>query len=176
MPTFSTIGQWKETPKDTIDYQQVLNHTHDISAAVPAGAIIWFYKESAPDGWVICNGKYYNSNGVQKPDNVTDTNHTSYPIKTPNLINNYPLGADSNIGTEVEAGLPPITGYALSLQSIGKYGGAFTYKYNDASGVGAYDWGYHRGIYFDAKLSNPIYGKSKTVTPPSVKLLPCMKL
>ena len=115
---------------------------------------MWFKLSSAPDGWVICDG----SNG------------------TPNLIGKYPLGATSKIGSEVEAGLPNITGYALSLESIGNCGGAFGSKSNSASGVGANDWGYHQGIDFDASRCSKIYGKSSTVTPPSVKLLPCMKV
>lgn len=58
--------------------------------------------------------------------------------------------------------------YVLSKQTS-KFG---YYSTTDA------DWsgGYNQGFGFDASRSNAIYGRSNTVTPPSVKLLPCMKL
>ena len=128
------------------------------SSLLPSGAIVWFTnRTTAPSGWAICNG----TNG------------------TPNLIGRYPLGATSGIGSTVEAGLPNITGGAMHQENSQQaYGAFFNRAGGSGSGLGAYDWsgGYNQGFGFDASRSNAIYGRSNTVTPPSVKLLPCMKL
>ena len=144
------------------------------NALLPSGAIVWFKRQTAPVGWVICDG----TNG------------------TPNLIGRYPLGATSGIGSTVEAGLPNITGTVYSNDGGFLYTPFATgYKGdNDDPSTGAFSIdpslnpGNIRGVdasnsdradgvlCFDASQSNSIYGRSSTVTPPSVKLLPCMKL
>ena len=147
------------------------------STLLPSGAIVWFNLKSAPSGWVVCDG----TNG------------------TPNLINKYPLGTKTaaEIGTTVAAGLPNIKGaWAVqanassengptagqgaikTVRSDGKNGTAKpTLGYTLSKGGGWNDGGYNnQGIEFSAAWSNSIYGNSSTVTPPSVKLLPCMKL
>ena len=122
------------------------------NVAVPSGAILYFNRTTAPTGWVVCDG----TNG------------------TPNLIGRYPRGSSSDIGKEVAAGLPDITGTFVGHNVTPT--GAF-YK-----AEGSY-WHGNRNnngdkskIYFAASESNSIYGNSDTVTPPSTNLLPCMKL
>ena len=145
------------------------------ASLVPTGAIMWFKRTTAPSGWAICDG----TNG------------------TPNLIGKYLVGATSGIGGTVDAGLPNITGaWAVqanassengptagqgaikTVRSDGKNGTAKpTLGYTLSKGGGWNDGGYNnQGIEFSAKWCNTIYGNSNTVTPPSVKLLPCMKL
>ena len=123
---------------------------------LPSGAIVWFNLSNPPSGWVICDG----SNG------------------TPNLIGRYPLGATSNIGSTVEAGLPNITG-AINMNGI-KYSGSASGVFvatNAGGSGGCHELGTKRAsISFDASRSSDVYGNSTTVTPPSIKLLPCMKL
>jgi hypothetical protein len=95
------------------------------------------------------------------------------------LYNNAFLqaGDSSNIGTEVEAGLPNITGTVH-----GSY-------YNTSSGAfyGAYYSGKHDhydstsnasdGVYgFDASRSNSIYGKSDTVQPLAIRVSYCIQV
>lgn len=128
------------------------------NALLPSGAIVWFKRTTAPDGWVVCDG----TNG------------------TPNLIGRYPLGATSGIGDTVEAGLPDITGTAWGYE-IGKAGGWRTtgcfYDAGAGNQKGTSDNNDTCGkLGFKASRSSSVYGKSSTVTPPSVKLLPCMKL
>jgi hypothetical protein len=86
----------------------------------------------------------------------------------PNLVGKYPQG-DTTAGTVKSAGLPNITGQihykpdgtnaaptgAFSTISTG--GGS-----SDGAGTGPY-W-----VSFDASRSNPIYGNSDTVTPPTL--------
>lgn len=126
------------------------------NALLPSGAIVWFKRQTAPEGWAICDG----TNG------------------TPNLIGRYALGATSGIGTLVDAGLPNITGSIRANTSNTGVASGFAKvsgTYNTfMEGGHSDDWG--RIYEFDASWSSSIYGKSTTVTPPSTKLLPCMKL
>ena len=137
--------------KTIADLKQMIQNV-----AIPQGTIWWFHnRTTAPVGWVICDG----NNG------------------TPNLIGRYPLGATSNIGSTVEAGLPNIygnTGYSSDTGNAATFSGPF---YKGGSGW-CCGWGgyvYYSNILFDASRVSSIYGNSTTVTPPSVRLLPCMK-
>ena len=148
--------------KTIADLKQMIQNV-----AIPQGTIWWFHnRTTAPVGWVICNG----NNG------------------TPNLIGRYPLGATSGIGSTVEAGLPNITGTFGGSRYGGNPTGAF-YGWASAGARGSGSSGGALGkVKFDASKGQvnidgttvvqeqSVYGKSNTVTPPSVKLLPCMKL
>ena len=148
----------------------------------PIGSICWFDLDEAPDGWVICNGKWYSEDGKLSSDTYTEV----CTIRTPNLIGRYALGATNNIGDVVEAGLPNITGAIAKFVDDGEghmvdgiVGGAFyAKKYTEEltwwQGSGSSD--NKVTVHFDASRSNAAYGKSDTVTPPSTKLLPCMKI
>lgn len=128
---------------------------------LPSGAVVWFDRTTAPTGWVVCNGQTYT-------DSAGNTK------TAPNLIGRYALGATSGIGGLVEAGLPNIRG---RIGPIGEEGTDYTTGpfYQDGSG-GSGDkggWDYH--VFMDLSRVNPIFGRSSTVTPPSCKLLPCVK-
>ena len=124
------------------------------NALLPSGSIVWFYgRTTAPSGWAICNG----TNG------------------TPNLIGRYPLGATSDIGGLVEAGLPNITG-TFGGNRYYSATGAFVYTGSTHVRGSSRSGGAMEGVNFNASRSSSVYGNSTTVTPPSTKLLPCMKL
>ena len=159
------------------------------SALFPSGFIAWFNRTSAPNGWVICNGKWYSADGLQSSDTETST----CSIKSPNLIGKYALGATSDIGDSVAAGLPNITGeidgsrnsvvsevFGETQEGLTDISGSFknsTFRVQAPVGTNhTMSCSALVKIDFDASESNPIYGSSDTVTPPSVKLLPCMKL
>ena len=93
------------------------------------------------------------------------------------LIGRYPLGATSDIGTTVEAGLPNITGTLFALTKEGfDTSGAF------AGGGIENGMDYQSSptdtipVTFDASRCSDVYGKSTTVTPPSAKLIPYVKI
>lgn len=125
-----------------------------INNLIPSGAIMWFDLDEPPEGW---------------------------EVYTP-LLGKYPLGANTGIGSEVTAGLPNITGHAplhtnANVHSDYDYTGSALYRTNKSKGYYEASEGRTGDItYFDASRSNSIYGNSTTVTPPSVKLLPCRKL
>lgn len=157
--------------------------------AVPSGFIGWFNLTEAPDGWVVCNGQIYTDS--------TGTTRTA-----PNLIGRYPLGALDSIGDTIEAGLPNITGETITegISYVGKakhdeanngafyvgsttindiptgseHNGGRTTLYFDASNGTVSSVGDDGTVTYMAQKDSP-YGKSTTVTPPSIKLLPCVK-
>ena len=144
----------------------------------PIGSVCWFDLEAAPDGWVVCNGKWYSEDGKLSSDTYTEV----CTIQTPDLIGRYALGATTDIGDTVEAGLPNITGHAplhtnANVHADYNYTGSALYRTNKSEGYYEASEGRTGDItYFDASRSNAAYGNSDTVTPPSTKLLPCMKI
>jgi hypothetical protein len=145
---------------------------------MPVGSVCWFKLQEAPDGWVICNGKWYSADGKYSSDTYTDV----CSIETPNLIGRYALGATTDIGVMVEAGLPNIKGTFIAQTpkdgSSTGYSGAFTPDMNSYSHINDHGSGlYSRNITFNASASSGVYKDGvTTVTPPSTKLLPCMKI
>lgn len=133
-----------------------------LQASLPSGFIGWFDRTTAPAGWVVCNGQTYTDS--------TGTKRTA-----PNLIGRYPLGATSGIGSLVEAGLPNITGTfgTLAYQKIAT--GAFKQLVANVYPIEHGGNSKGQSVSFDASRSSSVYGKSSTVTPPSCKLLPCIK-
>lgn len=141
---------------------------------MPSGCICYFKRSTPPSGWAICDGSV-----------ITLRDGTS--MTTPNLIGRYPLGATSGIGTNVAAGLPNITGNMsspwemLTGKAAATSQGAFELvkSTSDVVNFGTTPYANNEGIVkvnFNASKSNSIYGRVNTVQPPSVKLLPCMKL
>lgn len=166
--------------------KKIVNYT------VPFGMICWFYLNNPPDGWVVADGSWYNSDGsVSSP---TQTSECWIP--TPNLIGNYPLGAKTEIGTYVSPTLPNIKGTFLvgdgDLSPDNAYVAYTTNYYLQFTGatksisitgtgvggtsesISTYDKKVK--VTFNAKAYNTIYQDGATVIPPSTKLLPCMKL
>ena len=121
-----------------------------------------FLKTSEGKNYLLCNGQ-------EVP--------TSYPklralmTHTPNLTDRVPWGAGNfTPGTYLDAGLPNITGHLdVDVSWNHTVGGAF-YFGGIVNTVGTDD---HGGTsvqrhYFNAARSNPIYGTSDTVRPPSL--------
>lgn len=85
----------------------------------------------------------------------------------PNLNGRY-LRADATPGQMVDAGLPNITGIVRvnNPWSKGYSDGCFTHHTASGNFVdGQSLQNYTDSIFFNASRSNPIYGKSTTVTP-----------
>ena len=140
---------------------------------MPVGSVCWFKLNAAPDGWVVCNGKWYSEDGKYSADNYTEV----CTIQSPNLIGRYALGSEVGIGELVEAGLPNITGQFVSTEeNVEIAAGAFERTDTIVGGNGQISGSTDNVWTFDASRSNAAYGNSDTVTPPSTKLLPCMKI
>lgn len=151
---------------------------------VPIGTIIDYASNTPPDGYLVCNGATISRTTYSALFSVIGTKYGSgdgsSTFALPNLINKFKQGA-STAGTNKAAGLPNITGAVPSASSQfayntgGEASGAF---YIDTSKqVASKEGDRYRtnGFAMDASRSNAIYGKSTTVQPPAVTVLPCIK-
>lgn len=95
------------------------------------------------------------------------------------LIGRYPLGATSDIGSTVEAGLPPIPHHTHKVPNVqDKISGEGGYGETGSSNADTQEWfdNLKTGNEIYASALSTIYGKSTTVTPPSTKLIPYVKI
>ena len=146
-------------------------------ATIPSGVVIPFAGSTAPQGYLLCDGR-----AVSRTDYpyLFDTIGTTYgegdgstTFNLPNLQDKFVQGAGTNaVGTEMSAGLPNITGNHT------------TYDYNSSSSSGAFtksvlNWNSsprmegssnapYSQITLNASRSSSVYGNSDTVQPPSV--------
>ena len=81
---------------------------------------------------------------------------------------------EENIGKKREAGLPNITGNT-NVSTWGELRGAFRLDSSVTTGVSYFDEENKMSISFDASLSNDIYGKSSTVQPPAINVIPILR-
>ena len=77
----------------------------------------------------------------------------------------------------LSAGLPNITG-SMMWHGVSVEWDDSGALYRESRGTG-YTWDANRyygtDVYFDASRSNPIYGNSETIQPPSIGLIPQIK-
>ena len=94
------------------------------------------------------------------------------------LIKNYIKAANPSEGIKnIEAGLPDHTHYLATSSTSGTWGGGeYLSQYGDTGGAASYQlMGTSNeipSIFKSSEASNPIYGKSSTVTPASTTLYP----
>lgn len=128
--------------------QQLLGNIMDW---LPIGTVLWFKQNvTLSNKWTVCT----------------------------ELVGRYPLGAIDGLGDTVEAGLPNIEGTFFTVhKSDHAPTGAFAATSTNVNGMDYQSTPTTTGdMSFDASLSNEIYGKSDTVTPPSMKLIPYIKI
>lgn len=144
-----------------------------------AGDIKEISSENIPYGWLLCDGRavsrteysaLFNAIGTKfgNGDNINTFN-------VPNLKDRFLQGANGNLGTYKEAGLPNITGsvgirdnyYAPNEQKNGALS-VVTISTTDYASLFANGKTNPCEIRFNATDSNSIYGKSNTVQPPAV--------
>ncbi len=153
---------------------------------VPVGAVFYFAMSQAPVNYLVCDGSAISretySDLFTAIGTTYGTGDGTTTFNLPNLIGKFAEGANSNIGDNVDAGLPEIQGYQnfARYSVLGSYGGALGHVYKtDSSGVTHLSTSGQIGEYytveFNASKSNSIYGNSTTVQPPAVKLLPCIR-
>ena len=153
------------------------------TAASPTGAVQFFAQATAPDGWLVCDGRAVSRAAYPELfDAIGETYGAGNGANTfnlPNLIGRFAEGATSNVGQEMLPGLPNITGTFSGLENaepstVSVFSGAFSSTNTKANGAGQRNDDDYIAR-FRASDSNPIYGRSTTVQPPAIKLLPCIK-
>ena len=139
-----------------------------------SGTVIAFAGNSAPAGYLICNGAAVSRTTYAGLFAVIGTTYGagdgSTTFNLPDLTGKFIQGSGT-AGTVKAAGLPNITG-ALGAWGIDKNqaSGAFEITYINTN------WGGQSGrsganmTYFAASKSNSIYGNSDTVQPPAVTM------
>lgn len=158
--------------------QKVANNItiENASYSVPIGTIISYASTTLPIGFLLCDGSEISKTDYadlyivigNKFGTATDTTK----FKLPDLRDRFIQGANGNLGTSKDAGLPNITGtfYHDTNAKAGLSGAFASYESTGRQNL-ANDPPTNSGlITFDASKSNSIYGNSNTVQPPSVCL------
>lgn len=160
-------------------------------SGMPIGTIFWMASDKPVDCAIVCNGATPLIATYPDLYAVIGTRYGGDGVTTfgvPNMIGRVAWGATTP-GTYLAAGLPNITGYnpiAWSLEhsgivnNAGGATGALAAAKQTVSGItgGTSSRGTattQRGVAIDASLSSPIYGKSTTVQPPALTLVPYIK-
>mgnify|MGYP003321193599 CR=1 FL=1 len=133
------------------------------------GSIIYYTKSSAPSGYLICNGSNVSRTTYSALFSVIGTLYGSGDGSTtftlPNLIERFIQGSTS-VASYRSAGLPDHThGYTQSIEHTYMQGSVPSISFVSAkqSSTGS------------ASDTSGIYGRSSTVQPPALTLLPCIK-
>lgn len=169
-----------------VDYviEETEQNVNAMIGYVPIGVVFPYCATTPPVNYLICDGSLYNKSAYPELyaiiGNTFGGDDTTFAV--PNLTDRFIQGG-INVGEYVEAGLPNITGDVRYLKSVSntdltkEWDGAFKWiTYSTGSNLpttttspNTYD------LEFDASKSNPIYGNSNTVQPPSVVLLYIIK-
>lgn len=138
------------------------------------GELIPFAGNIIPNGFLLCNGNLISRTKYSKLFSVIGIiygegdGETTFAL--PNLVGRFLQGGDgTNIGTEMDAGLPNITGNAgrLTRTVATDVGCLRTVKSGNGPG-GSSTSVYYYEMYLDASKSSSIYGNSETVQPPAI--------
>lgn len=131
---------------------------------IPVGTIFPCASNDIPASWLLCNGSTYDIEKYPKLYKILGTN------VLPDLRGRFLQGANENLGTEIEAGLPNITGYHHSQgsdsgnEATGAFGIRTKGKVDSGSSTSSH---YINSVNFDASRCSSIYGNSDTVQPPA---------
>ncbi len=156
------------------------------TAASPTGAVQFFAQETAPAGWLVCDGRAVSratyASLFAAIGETYGAGNGSSTFNLPNLIGRFPEGATTDVGQSVAAGLPNVSGKFWAARTgrgdlpgtvaNGAFSEAGRWSAQVHNGAND-DWG---SVYeLNASRSSAIYGRSSTVQPPAVRLLPCIK-
>lgn len=144
------------------------------------GEVKQYFGATIPDKYLLCNGQEIAQADYPELYAVIGSlpacqSNTDGMFKVPDLQGRFLQGANGNLGTVKEAGLPNITGYFASdiigLEHPAGSGNAVYMKhgqrYDLQSGTSTNEL---VGWQLDASRSSAIYGKSDTVQPPSISV------
>ena len=140
-----------------------------LNEVMPAGTILPGMWATAPKGFLLCDGATYQTS--QYPVLAAVLGATGETFTVPNLVGRFLEGANANVGTYKDAGLPNITGsFGVAIGDLVFADGAFdnngTAGASKTAGASFYEH-YTSLKTFDASRSSSIYGKSSTVQPAS---------
>ena len=159
------------------DYNDLRNKPSIVS--VPVGTVIAIAANSAPSGYLLCNGAAVSRTTYAKLFAAIGTTYGegdgSTTFNLPNLTDRFIQGSGT-VGTVKSAGLPNITGSIynfLYFQDSGNSGAMYSgnmFENPESSYSAPHTPGTWGSIAFDASKSNSIYGSSSTVQPPALTM------
>ena len=141
-----------------------------LNEVMPAGTILPGMWATAPKGFLLCDGATYQTS--QYPVLAAVLGATGETFTVPNLVDRFLQGANANVGTYKDAGLPNITGSIGVVVGEGDIANGAFYNNGDAGrsrtdGASITNERFTATKVFDASRSSSIYGKSSTVQPAS---------
>lgn len=171
------------------------------ASSLPVGSIVMYAAPTqaddsdVPEGFLVCDGRlvektvYPDLYAAIGDTYAQDGDSAGAFFRLPDLQERFVEGAGRvpatgvpKTGQTLEAGLPNIAGGHLRLLDPGdretESGGPFRVNQfiREAYFTSRDGWnGYDMDIDFDASWANPIYGKSDTVQPAAVQMLPIIK-
>ena len=135
------------------------------------GSVTAFASNSTPTGYLLCDGRAVSrtkyANLFRKIGTTYGAGDGSTTFNLPNLVNRFVEGSNAS-GQYINAGLPNITG-GHGAWNYNVTEGAFYGRSDLSENIRSGAWT-STGVGFDASRSNPIYGRSDTVQPESLKL------
>lgn len=142
--------------------------------AIQTGTVIAFAANSAPNGYLICNGAAVNRTTYAELFAVIGTTYGSGDGSTtfnvPNLTDKFIQGSGT-AGTSKAAGLPNITGTADVAQGASRsYNATGAFQQTNNGNGGNWDTSANCKLNINASRSSSIYGKSSTVQPPALTM------
>lgn len=170
-------GQWNAKAVYTDAYDELLREYNDSTSVEETEGSITFKR--TPKGYKIA---------LADQETAIDTKYTTdgiawyYILDTTNEKFKLPRtkfgfeGLRTNVGDDIKAGLPNITGTAQTAPGRAAYvaNGALamhaTQNATNVYGTGPMATSTQYGISLDASRSNPIYGNSDTVQPPATQM------
>ena len=142
-----------------------------VEVSVPVGTVIAFASNAGVYGYLLCNGGAVSratyADLFARIGTTYGSGDGSTTFNLPNLTDRFIQGSGT-VGAVKSAGLPNIKGLVGNLAYAGS--GAFTNRTDSGNGWGPGDMVANNRAYFDASLSNSIYGNSNTVQPPALTM------
>ena len=157
-----------------------------IPPAMPTGMIFPWPGDTPPEGAIVADGRELNRTTYKGLFNIYGTKYGagdgSTTFNVPDLDGRFiELTTDAeSVGQFVEPGLPNITGKQGTYVDLGRqsYSGALSAESSGLLFSGGLDTAStdKNILSFDASISTPLYGKSSTVQPASLRCLACIKI
>ena len=153
-----------------------------IGGGVPVGTMAYWPGTAATlaaieDDWIIANGATLNKSLY--PELFKSIGYTyggsGDNFSLPYMVDKKYVRCGGVSGVVVEAGLPNISGTFGGNRYYGA-SGAFAYLGSTHVRGSSRSGGAMEGVHFNAARSNAIYGKSTTVTPYSMDMIPIIKV
>jgi hypothetical protein len=151
--------------------------------STPSGLIAYFACSYAPNSyWLICDGRAVSRSTYSalfaKIGTTYGAGNGSSTFNLPYLIDRVAWGSNYSVGASISAGLPNITADMGCDDRAGQLatGAAYCYRqynYNTSASGGDNSW---YAFHFDASRCSAVYGRSSTVQPPALRLLPCIHI